>query len=211
MVLVVVAGGPVTLDSVMANVQAILWTGYHSATSGAVIADILFGKTNPSGKLPVTFPRSAGHLPCYYYQKPTGAFKEYLFEDSSPLFPFGLGLSYTTFDCSAPRLSAREAAAGTDIQVTVQLTNTGPVAGREVVQLYITDDVCMPTRPVRELKGFAAVYLEPGEAKDLVFTLEDDAFAYVNASGEYGVETGTYTVSCGTRSDDLKSASLSFT
>lgn len=91
MVLVVVAGGPVTLDSVMANVQAILWTGYHSATSGAVIADILFGKTNPSGKLPVTFPRSAGHLPCYYYQKPTGAFKEYLFEDSSPLFPFGLG------------------------------------------------------------------------------------------------------------------------
>lgn len=199
-ILVVSAGGPIELTEVVDEVDAILWAGYSGARTGEAIAGILFGETNPSGKLPITFPRSVAHLPCYYYQKPMANFKEYLFEESSPLFPFGFGLSYTTFKYSDLKLKSHIISAEETVDVTVTVSNTGNKAGKEIVQLYVSDDYSSITRPVKELKDFAKMELEPGESCEVMFTITFDTLAFTNAQMKRVVEPGTFTVTIGPNS-----------
>src|SRR5262249_33634385 len=160
---------------------------------GTALAEILFGDTNPGGKLPLTIARSLGQLPMYYNQKPT-AHRGYLFDTTQPLFPFGFGLSYTTFEIGAPQLSAATIKAGEPVNVTVSVKNTGKVAGDEVVQLYLHDVVSSVTRPTKELKGFRRVTLAPGESKTVQFTLDRDAFALWNQEMKRVVEPGAFAI-----------------
>src|SRR4029450_5068010 len=138
--------------------------------TGNALADVLFGAVNPGGKLPVSFARSVGQLPIYYNRKPTSR-RGYLFDSSAPLYPFGYGLSYTTFDVSAPRLARNAIGVGDSAQVSVDVANTGRLAGDEVVQLYVRDDEASVTRPLIELKRFQRVTLQPGERRTVTFEL----------------------------------------
>jgi beta-glucosidase len=146
----------------------------------------------------------------YYNQKPT-AHRGYLFDTTEPLFPFGFGLSYTTFDISAPRLSATQVKAGDSVTVSVDVKNTGKVAGDEVVQLYLHDVVSSVTRPIKELKGFRRVALAPGESKTVQFTLDREAFALWNPQMQRVVEPGAFEIMVGPNSVDLKTTTLEVT
>jgi beta-glucosidase len=174
------------------------------------VADVLFGKVNPGGKLPVTIARSVGQLPMFYDHKPT-ARRGYLFDTTAPLYPFGFGLSYTTFDISAPRVLTPAIAADQHAQIAVDVANTGSRAGDEVVQLYIRDDEAPVTRPVIELKRFQRVTLGPGERQTVKFELTPDDLALWNPDMKKVVEPGTFTIFAGPNSIDLKSAKLKVT
>src|SRR5262245_48997020 len=143
------------------------------------MAQVLFGDANPGGKLPVTIARSAGQLPDYYNHRPS-ARRGYLFDSAEPLYPFGFGLSYTSFDLGAPQLSQNRIGPGDSVEVMVDVRNTGARAGDEVVQLYVRDLVSSVTRPVRELKGFERVSLAAGETKRVRFALGPEAFSFWN-------------------------------
>jgi beta-glucosidase len=177
---------------------------------GPAVADVLFGDYNPGGKLPVTFPRTVGQVPLYYNHKNTGRppseedryTSKYIDVPWTPLYPFGHGLSYTTFAYSAPRLSATRIAAADSITVQVDVRNTGPRAGDEVVQLYVRDDVASVTRPVRELRGFERITVEPGQSRTVSFTLRPDHLAFYNQRMQRVVEPGFFTVWVGASSVD---------
>ncbi len=181
--------------------------------SGDAIADALFGDVNPGGKLTVSFPRSVGQLPVTYLERPDfigsgkGLYKD---NDKSPLFPFGYGLSYTTFDYSAPRLSANEITPNGNATVAVEVTNTGSRSGDEVVQLYVRDDFASVGRYLKLLKGFKRITLEPGETKTVSFDLSFDELAILNAELKKVVEPGTFTISVGSssRAEDLKTTTF---
>ena len=172
-VVVLMNGRPLTINWVAENVPAILETWFAGTQAGNAIADVLFGDVNPGGKLPVTFPRSVGQVPLYYNHKNTGRppdaknkyTSKYLDVAWTPLFPFGYGLSYTKFKFTAPLLSAQRIRPDGSLTVTVEVENTGNRAGDEVVQLYIRDVAASVTRPVKELKGFQRITLQPGETK----------------------------------------------
>ena len=168
---------------------------------------MLLGTINPGGKLPVTVARHVGQLPVFYNHKPT-ARRGYLFDTTKPLYPFGFGLSYTSFDISAPRFSSATIRKEQSASVTVDVTNTGARLGDEVVQLYVRDDEASITRPVIELKGFQRVTLRPGERRTLTFTLKPEDLALWNLQMKRVVEPGTFTISAGPNSVDLKSAKL---
>ena len=168
---------------------------------------MLFGKVNPGGKLPVSIARSVGQLPVYYNHKPT-ARRGYLFDTTAPLYPFGYGLSYTTFSISAPPIVTPMIKVGQPAQVDVDVANTGARAGDEVVQLYVRDDEASVTRPVIELRGFRRVTLAPGEKQTLRFELQPDDLALWNADMKRVVEPGTFTIYAGPNSVELKSAKL---
>jgi beta-glucosidase len=170
----------------------------------------LFGKVNPGGKLPVSIARSAGQLPIYYNRKPTSR-RGYLFDTTKPLYPFGYGLSYTTFDVSAPRLARGSIRNGENASVSVDVTNTGRRWGDEVVQLYVRDDEASVTRPVIELKRFRRVSLAPGEKETVTFELTPSDLALWNIDMKRVVEPGTFTISSGPNSVDLKDAKLTVT
>ena len=171
------------------------------------MAQVLFGAVNPGGKLPVTIARSAGQLPMFYNRKPS-ARRGYLFDTTEPLFPFGFGLSYTTFQIGAPRLS--DAIIGPEQTVTarVEVRNTGTRAGDEVVQLYVRDRVSSVTRPVLELKGFQRVTLEPGQSKTVEFQITPEALSFWDANMKRTVEPGEFEILVGSSSVKLKSAVL---
>lgn len=181
---------------------------YLGQEGGNAFADVFFGKVNPSGKLPVSFPRSVGELPIFYNRHPSADSNQYIEGKHEPLFPFGYGLSYTTFDISAPRLVKPAIAAGETAVVSVDVKNTGPRTGDEVVQLYIRDDVSSVPRPVLELRGFQRVTLAPGEARTLTFELPPDALAFLDIDMHWRVEPGSFTIYCGSSSAALKSAKL---
>jgi beta-glucosidase len=183
---------------------------YPGQEGGTALADILFGDSNPGGKLPVTIARSSGQLPMFYNQKPS-AHRGYLFASKEPLFPFGFGLSYTTFDISPPHLSASQIKAGQSVTVSVEVHNTGKTAGDEVVQLYLHDVVSSVTRPVKELKGFRRVLLAPGESTTVQFTLDREAFALWNEQMQRVVEPGVFEILVGPNSADLKTTTLEVT
>jgi beta-glucosidase len=171
------------------------------------MADILFGDANPGGKLPVTIARSVGQLPMFYNQKPS-AHRGYIFDSKEPLFPFGFGLSYTTFDIGAPQLSADHIGVDGSVKVGVDVRNTGKVTGDQVVQLYVRDVVSSVTRPVKELKGFRRVTLAPGAATRVEFTLDREAFALWDKDMKRVVEPGEFTIFAGPNSEELKPATL---
>jgi len=204
---VLINGQPLSIPEVAAQANALLEAWYPGQEGGTALADILFGDANPGGKLPVTIARSVGQLPMFYNQKPT-AHRGYHFDSAEPLFPFGYGLSYTSFEIGAPRLSATRIAPNETVTVSVDVRNTGAVAGDEVVQLYVRDVVSAITRPVKELKGFRRVTLQPGAAQTVEFTLGKDAFAYWNEAMQYSVEPGEFHIMAGANSVDLKTAVL---
>ena len=203
-------GRPLAVTELAENADALLEGWYLGQETGNAVADVVLGHVNPGGHLPVSFAREVGQLPVFYNHKPS-ARRGYLFGDTSPLYPFGYGLSYTSFDISAPRFERDTIAAGETATVYVDITNTGDVAGDDVVQLYLRDDASMVTRPVLELAGFQRVTLEPGETQTVTFEVGPRAMAVWNFEMEREIEPGTFTISAGHSSADLQSATLTVT
>ncbi len=209
-VVVLLNGRPLSVNYLAEHAPALVEGWYLGQETGHAVADVLFGKVNPGGKLPVSIARSVGQLPVYYNHKPT-ARRGYLFDTTKPLYPFGFGLSYTTFDISAPRVVTPVIAAGQPAQIQVDVANTGSRAGDEVVQLYVRDDQASVTRPVFELKRFQRLTLQPGERRTINFDLQPDDLALWNPEMRRVVEPGTFTISAGPNSIDLKNATLTVT
>jgi beta-glucosidase len=195
-------GRPNSINYVAEHVPAILDGWYLGQEGGTAVADVLFGDANPGGKLPITVPRSVGQLPDYYYQKPS-AKRGYLGSTTQPLFPFGWGLSYTTFKYTNLHLNPATIGTSGETKVSVDVSNTGKVRGDEVVQLYIRDEISSVTRPIKELRGFRRITLEPGESKTLEFTLGFDQLSFLDLDMHPVVEPGTFKVMVGGNSVDL--------
>ncbi|MNQ08768.1 Periplasmic beta-glucosidase precursor [compost metagenome] len=219
-VLVLFNGRPLVLNDENATVPAILDVWFAGSEAGSAIADVLFGDENPSGKLTATFPRSVGQVPIYYNQKNTGrplSNKEgkfekfrsnYIDERNEPLFPFGFGLSYTTFDYSNLKISSDKMNFNEKVNVTVDVTNTGNFDGKEVVQLYIRDLVGSVTRPIKELKGFQKIALKKGEKQTVTFEISVEDLKFYNSDLQFVAEPGTFQVFVGTNSDADKKLSF---
>jgi len=203
-------GRPLSINHLIAHVPAIFECWYLGQETGHAVADVLFGDVSPGGKLPISFPRSAGHLPVFYDYKPS-ARRGYLFDDVSPLFAFGYGLSYTTFQLTNPRLTKKKITTKGTTQVKVEVTNTGQRAGSEVVQLYIRDLVSSVTRPIKELKGFRKVYLEPGETTTVTLDIAPSALAFFDVNMKHVVEPGDFSIMVGTSSRDEDLGKLTLT
>ena len=214
-VLVLFTGRPLTLKWENEHVPAILNVWFGGTEAGDAIADVLFGDVNPSGKLTATFPQNVGQIPLYYNHKNTGRplpegkwfqkFRSnYLDVSNDPLYPFGYGLSYTTFGYSDITLSNTSIGSGQTIKATVTVTNTGKVTGKEVVQLYTRQMVGSVTRPVKELKGFQKIELKAGESKQVSFSISDKDLKFYNSDLKYVAEPGNFKLFIGTNSRDLK-------
>jgi len=194
-------GRPIAINEVAATVPAIFECWYLGQETGRAVAEVLFGDYNPGGKLPISIPRSAGHLPAYYNYKPT-ARRGYLFDDVTPLFPFGFGLSYTTFKITGLRLAKSKMSSGASTQALVEIENTGARAGSETVQMYIRDRFSSVTRPMKELKGFQRVWLEPGEGRTVAFDITPELLAFWDANMKFTVEPGDFEIMVGNSSSD---------
>ena len=195
-IVMLINSGPLAINYVAENVPAILEGFYLGQETGVAVGDVLFGDYNPAGKLPISFPRSVGQVPIYYNQKPSGR-RGYLFADKSPLFPFGFGLSYTTFSYGQPTVSPAQIAPSGQAKVTVAVTNTGKRAGDEIVQLYLRDLVSSVTRPIIELKDFKRISLQPGETKTVEFTITPDKLWFYDLKMNRIVEPGTFDIMVG--------------
>jgi beta-glucosidase len=213
-VLVLMNGRPLTINWIDRNIPAVLEAWYGGTQGGHAIADVIFGAYNPSGKLPVTFPKSVGQIPIFYSMKNTGRpmdannkyTSKYLDESNDPLYPFGYGLSYTSFAYGDVTLSGSPITEQDTLTVTCSVTNAGSRAGEEVVQLYVRDWVGSVTRPVKELKGFRKVMLQPGESKAITFKLSAKDLSYYRKDMTFGTEPGKFEVYIGGNSRDVKSA-----
>lgn len=214
-VLVLFAGRPMTLTWEQANVPAILNVWFGGVEAAKAIGDVLFGDVNPSGKITMTFPQNVGQIPLYYAHKNTGRplgdrpwysrfWSNYLDVTNDPLYPFGFGLSYTTFNYGDVKISNNTLKPGQKITVTTTVTNSGSVAGEEVVQLYIRDLVGTSTRPVKELKGFQKISLQPGETKTVSFSISEDMLRFYNSQLKFVSEAGDFKAFVGTNSRDVK-------
>jgi beta-glucosidase len=198
---------PSSINYIAEHVPAILDGWYLGQEGGTAVADVLFGDYNPAGRLPITVPRSTGQLPDYYYQKPS-AKREYLGSTVLPLFPFGWGLSYSTFKYANVRATPDSIGPQGQTTISIDVTNSGAVRGDEVVQLYIRDDVSSVTRPVKELRGFRRITLNPGETKTVEFTLGPEELSFLNRDMHRVVEPGTFTIMVGGNSVDLTNTKL---
>jgi beta-glucosidase len=205
-------GRPLSATFVSENVPAILECWYLGQETGRAVAEVLFGDFNPGGKLPITIPRSAGHVPAFYNHKPS-ARRGYLFDDVSPLYPFGYGLSYTTFRVADVRLERPSIGRSESTRVSAAVTNTGQRAGSEVVQMYIRDRVSSVTRPVRELKGFVKVWLGAGETTTVSMEITPESLAFYDIDMQNVVEPGEFEIMVGTSSKqaDLQTVILAVT
>ena len=211
-VIVLMFGGrPLSFNYVAENVPAIIQVFYPGQEGGTAIADVLFGNVNPSGKLSVTIPKSVGQLPCYYSRKPSRIRSYISFKGSEPLYPFGFGLSYTHFEYSAPTIDKTEISSTQSVNVSVQVTNTGKIAGEEIVQLYIHDLISRGVRPIKELKDFTRVALLPNESKTVTFAITPDKLAYYNPDLQKVIEPGDFEVQVGPNSVDVKTVNFQVT
>jgi beta-glucosidase len=201
------SGRPASIRWLAEHAPAILECWYLGQEGGTAVADVLFGAVNPGGKLPITIPRSAGHLPAFYNYKPS-ARRGYLFDDVTPLWPFGFGLSYTTFAIERVRLADAVIAPAGSTRVLADVTNTGARAGSEVVQLYVRDRISSVTRPVKELKGFVKVFLRPGETATVSFDVTPASLAFHDREMREVVEPGEFTVMVGSSSRDADLVSV---
>jgi beta-glucosidase len=206
-VVVLLHGRPNSINFIAEHVPAILDGWYLGQEGGTAMADVIFGDYNPAGRLPITVPRSVGQLPDFYNQKPS-AHRPYLFANSTPLFPFGYGLSYTKFRYANPHLDPTSIPINGKTRVSVDVTNTGDRAGDEVVQLYIRDEISSVTRPIKELKGFQRISLRPGETRTVTFSLGPEELRFYNREMQRVVEPGTFKIMVGPNSVDLSSVSL---
>jgi beta-glucosidase len=207
-VLVLINGRPVALDWMAEAVPAIIEAWFPAEEGAVAVADALFGAVNPGGKLPITFPRAVGQVPIYYGHKPSGGRSQwkvdYVSTSVKPLYPFGYGLSYTTFAYDHLRVEPAQADAGQTITVSLDVTNTGARAGDEVVQLYLHHRAASVTRPVKELKGFQRIPLEPGETRTVTFQVPVAIIGFYDQNMEYGVEPGPVDVLVGSSSEDIR-------
>jgi len=201
-VLYLVNGRPLSVTRLAVKVPAILEGWYMGQETGNAAADIIFGDVNPSGKLTITVPKSAGQLPIYYNCKPSAQFMDYISQDINPLFHFGFGLSYTKFRYSEPRLGKQSIKAGKKTWVAVDVTNAGRMAGDEIVQMYIRDKISSVTRPVKELRGFQRISLAPGETRTVKFDITPEELAFHNIDMKFVVEPGEFEIMTGSSSRD---------
>lgn len=207
-------GRPLTLEWENTNCDAILETWFSGSQAGNAITSVLFGEYNPSGKLSMTFPRNIGQIPIYYNSKNTGRpmdpnnkySTKYLDVPNSPLYPFGYGLSYTTFSYGEVQLSSATIKTGQNITASVTVTNTGKFDGVETVQLYIRDMVGSISRPIKELKGFKKISLKAGESATVSFRISVDDLKFYNADLKYIAEPGEFKLFIGGNSQDVKEA-----
>ena len=217
MVLVLMNGRPMTIEWADQNVDAILEAWYPGTMGGPAIADVLFGDYNPSGKLPVTFPRNVGQIPLYYNMKNTGRpyskdnaeqkyVSRYIDSLNTPLYHFGHGLSYTTFDYSKISLNKAVITAKEKLTASIDVTNSGNYDGEEVVQLYIRDRIGSVTRPVKQLKGFKKIFLHKGETKTVSFSISTEDLAFHRQDMSFGAEAGEFDLFIGTSSDKVQSS-----
>jgi len=201
MILVLINGRPISITNVEQDFSAILECWYLGQETGRAITDVLFGNYNPGGKLPISVPRSSGHVPCYYNYKPA-ARRGYLAEEISPLYAFGYGLSYTTFHIDNLEIENSVIKKDETTKIHYSITNTGSLIGQEVVQMYLRDKVSSVTRPLKELKGFVKVMLNPGETKRLTFEVNPELLSFTDINKNYVVEPGEFEIFIGTSSRD---------
>ncbi|MCD8101009.1 MAG: glycoside hydrolase family 3 C-terminal domain-containing protein [Alistipes sp.] len=207
-VVVLINGRPLGTEWIADNIPAVIEAWEPGSMGGRAVAEIVMGEVNPSGKLPVTIPRHAGQIQTYYNYRFTSKWFDYATGDSAPLYEFGYGLSYTTYEYSDVELSARSILPGTSLTASVTVTNTGTMAGEEIVQMYLTQEYASVTRPVKELRGFRRIALSPGESRRVEFTVTPDDMSLWNADMIYTIEPGDFTVSIGpsSRDRDLRQA-----
>lgn len=214
-ILIVMSGRPLDLSWADENIPTIVQAWQLGSESGNAIAEIIMGEYNPSGKLPMSFPRSVGQMPLYYNQQSTGRptpdnnpdlvfWSHYIDEENTALYPFGHGESYTTFEYS----NLKVVNTGTNFTATINLTNTGDMAGEEVTQLYIRDISASLARPIKELKGFEKNMLQPGESKTIKFILTDNELGFYDNQGEYHVEDGIFDIMVGGSSEKVMKTSV---
>ena len=218
LVLVLMNGRPLTIDTQQQQADAVLETWFSGTEGGNAIADVLFGDYNPSGKLPITFPRSVGQIPTYYNHlsigrpftpgKPGNYTSQYFDAPNTPLYPFGYGLSYTNFSLSEVKLSSKTLAPGATLTASVTLKNTGQRDGETVVQLYLRDVAASMSRPVKSLKNFEKVMLKAGEQKEVQFILSEDDLKFYNADLKYVAEPGEFDVQIGLDSENVQQNSF---
>jgi len=216
LVLVLMNGRPLDLNWAKANADAVVETWFAGTEGGHAIADVLFGDYNPSGKLPISFPRSVGQIPTYYNHlrvgrpyvqgKPGNYTSQYFEEPNGPLYPFGYGLSYSDFETSEVRLSNPRMTRAQELEATVTVKNLGPRDGATVVQLYLRDEVASVIRPVKELKAFRKLFLKAGEAREVRFSIGEEDLKFVNAALERVAEPGSFELQIGLDSQRVQSA-----
>ena len=219
-VLVLFNGRPLTLNWENENVPAILDVWFAGSEAGDAIADALLGKVNPSGKLSMSFPQNVGQIPLYYNHKNTGRpltgkwfskfQSNYIDVSNEPLYPFGFGLSYTSFEYGAMQLSSKQLKGNQKLRVTIPVKNTGKYAGKEVVQLYIKDEVGTITRPVKELKGFEKIELAPGETREVVFEITTELLKFYNSELKFDWESGDFQIMIGPNSRDVQAVKVNW-
>ncbi len=212
-IVVLINGRPLSINYIAENIPSVLETWYGGMRAGDAVANVIFGDVNPGGKLTMSFPRSVGQVPVTYLERPDfiGSGKgKYRFTDKSPLFPFGYGLSYTTFKYGEPKLEQNTISKDGSTTVSVEVTNTGDRAGDEIVQMYVRDDYASVGRYLKLLKGFKRITLQPGETKTVTFNLGFDELNILNQDMKKVVEPGTFTISIGKSSadSDLKKVAL---
>jgi beta-glucosidase len=209
MIALVFGGRPLSIRNLAEQANTIFQCWYMGQVTGEAVAEAIFGDINPGGKLPISIPRSVGHIPVYYNYRPS-ARRGYLLDDVSPLFPFGFGLSYTRFEYAEPQLAKTTIRPDESTEVSVEITNVGDRAGDEVVQMYVRDRVSTVTRPLKELKGFQRVTLQPGETRRVTLPITFDSLAFFDIDLNYVVEPGEFEimVGCSSRTEDLKSIVL---
>lgn len=210
LIVILMNGRPLTISWMAEKASAILETWFLGIEAGNAIADVLFGDVNPSGKLPITFPRNVGQIPIYYNHKNTGRpmsddmyTSKYIDSPQTPLYPFGFGLSYTSFAYENISVNPKQMGRNGNLMVSVDVTNTGKVAGEEIVQLYIQDKVASVTRPVKELKDFKKINLQPGEKTTVQFMLRPEQLAFYNLDMKWTIEPGMFNVFVGGNSQDV--------
>jgi beta-glucosidase len=219
-VVVLFSGRPLALEEVVADAPAILEAWFGGVQAGNAVADVLFGKVNPGGKLPVSFPRRLGQVPIYYNHEPAGRpcnpdvkwnsrYRD--IRSCAPLYEFGFGLSYTTFTVSNLRLSRPTVSQDGSVRASVDVTNTGGRRGDEVVQLYIHDPVASISQPIRRLRGFERVTLDPRERRTITFTLDRSDFGFYDNGGKFVVEPGRIDVYAGNSSSAQETQALTVT
>ena len=209
-VLVLNNGRPLTISWAAEKIPTIVEAWQLGTETGNAVAQVLYGDYNPSGKLPMSFPRNIGQVPIAYNHYSTGRFtnkdnnvfwSHYSDVEKTPLYPFGYGLSYTTFEYSNLKINKKTFSKGEKVEVSVDLKNTGKVTGKEVAQLYLQDEFASVVRPVKELKGFEMIELKAGETKTITFTLTDAELGFYNNQNEFVVEPGSFKVMVGGSSD----------
>ena len=203
------SGPPLSIGDLVNSVPAVMQCWYLGQEGGYAMADALFGEINPNGKLPISFPRTAGHIPAFYNYKPSARRGYNLGFTVSPLFAFGHGLSYTTFQYSGLKLSSAQMKMNGTVTVSVEVKNTGSRRGAEVVQLYIRDDYSSVTRPVKELKGFKKIWLEPGQSQTVSFVINKEMLSFYDTNMKWVAEPGDFTLMVGTASDKTENLKFS--